>query len=158
MRFNQFSKSSDSGFVHPLSSEITPQIAYAQRRDWLKQMAAGAAGLSMAAWASREALAQAPTEAVVRPGKLAQLTGAVSRVSGANTMEKITTYADASTYNNFYEFGTDKSDPAKYAHTLQTKPWTVEVEGLVKKPGRIDLDALLKLSPMEERIYRLRCV
>jgi sulfoxide reductase catalytic subunit YedY len=141
-----------------LSSEITPQIAYAQRRDWLKQMAAGAAGLSMAAWASRDAFAQAPSEAVVRPGKLAQLTGAVSRVSGANTMEKITTYADASSYNNFYEFGTDKSDPAKYAHTLQIKPWTVEVEGLVKKPGRFDLDALLKLSPMEERIYRLRCV
>ncbi|WP_310614390.1 protein-methionine-sulfoxide reductase catalytic subunit MsrP [Limnohabitans sp.] len=158
MRFNQFSRSSDSGFVHPLSSEITPHQAYAQRRDWLKQMAAGAAGLSMAAWASREAFAQTPSEAVVRPGKLAPLTGAVSRVSGANTMEKITTYADASSYNNFYEFGTDKSDPAKYAHTLQAKPWTVEVEGLVKKPGRFDLDALLKLSPMEERIYRLRCV
>jgi sulfoxide reductase catalytic subunit YedY len=158
VQFNQFSKSSDSGFVHPLSSEITPHLAYAQRRDWLKQIAAGAAGLSMAAWASREAFAQTSTEAVVRPGKLASLTGAVSRVSGANTMEKITTYADASSYNNFYEFGTDKSDPAKYAHTLQTKPWTVEVEGLVKKPGRFDLEALLKLSPMEERIYRLRCV
>ena len=95
---------------------------------------------------------------VTRPGKLSPLTGAVSRVSGANTMEKITPYADASSYNNFYEFGTDKADPAKYAHTLQTKPWTVEVEGLVKKPGRFDLDDLLKLSPMEERIYRLRCV
>ena len=158
VRFNQFSKSSDSGFVHTLSSDITPHAVYAQRRDWLKQMAAGAAGLSMAAWASREAFAQTPSDVVVRPGKLAPLTGAVSRVSGANTMEKITTYADASSYNNFYEFGTDKSDPAKYAHTLQTKPWTVEVEGLVKKPGRFDLDALLKLSPMEERIYRLRCV
>jgi sulfoxide reductase catalytic subunit YedY len=141
VRIKQFSNSSDSGFVHPLSSEITPQLAYAQRRDWLKHMAAGVAGLSMATWASREALAQMPSEAVTRPGKLASLTGAVSRVSGANTMEKITDYADASTYNNFYEFGTDKSDPAKYAHTLQTKPWTVEVEGLVKKPGRFDLDA-----------------
>ena len=158
VRFNQFSKSSDSGFVHTLSRDITPQAVYAQRRDWLKQMAAGAAGLSMAAWASREALAQTPSDVVIRPGKLAPLTGAVSRVSGANTMEKITTYVDASSYNNFYEFGTDKSDPAKYAHTLQTKPWTVEVEGLVKKPGRFDLNALLKLSPMEERIYRLRCV
>jgi sulfoxide reductase catalytic subunit YedY len=145
VRFNQFSKSSDSGFVHALSSEITPQAVYTQRRDWLKQVAAGAAGVSMAAWASREAFAQTPSEVVMRPGKLAPLTGAVSRVSGANTMEKITTYADASSYNNFYEFGTDKSDPAKYAHTLQTKPWTVEVEGLVKKPGRFDLDALLKL-------------
>ena len=142
MRFNQYSNSSDSGFVHPLSSEITSQAVYVQRRDWLKQVAAGAVGLSMAAWASREALAQGSSEVVTRPGKLPQLTGAVSRVGGATTIEKITTYADASSYNNFYEFGTDKSDPAKYAHTLQTKPWSVEVEGLVKKPGRFDLDAL----------------
>ena len=73
MRFNQFSKSSGSGFVHGPSSDITPQAVYAQRRDWFKQMAAGAAGLSMAAWASREALAQTPSDVVVRPGKLAPL-------------------------------------------------------------------------------------
>jgi sulfoxide reductase catalytic subunit YedY len=153
-----FLRSSDSGFIHPLSSDITPHAVYVQRRDWLKQLATGAAGASLAAWAARDALAQMPTQATARPGKLPALTGAVSRVSGSNTMEKITTYADASTYNNFYEFGTDKSDPAKYAHTLQTKPWTVEIEGLVKKPGRMNLEDLLKLSPMEERIYRLRCV
>jgi len=158
VRLNQFSKNAGTGFDHGLSSEITPPAVYAQRRDWLKQIAAGAAGLSMATWASREALAQVSNAAVVRAGKLTPLTGAVSRVSGANTMEKITTYTDATSYNNFYEFGTDKSDPAKYAHTLQTQPWSVEVEGLVKKPGRFDLDSLLKLSPMEERIYRLRCV
>ena len=158
MRHNLFSKSSDSGFTHALSREITPESIYNERRAWLMQMATGVAGLSMAAWASREALAQGASAIVTRPGKLSPLTGAVSRVSGANTMEKITPYADASSYNNFYEFGTDKADPAKYAHTLQAKPWTVEVEGLVKKPGRFDLDDLLKLSPMEERIYRLRCV
>ena len=158
MRHNLFSKSSDSGFTHALSREITSESIYNERRAWLMQMATGVAGLSMAAWASREALAQGASAIVTRPGKLSPLTGAVSRVSGANTMEKITPYADASSYNNFYEFGTDKADPAKYAHTLQTKPWTVEVEGLVKKPGRFDLDDLLKLSPMEERIYRLRCV
>ena len=73
MRFSQFSKGSDSGFVHAVSSEITPPAVYAQRRDWLKQVAAGAAGLSMATWAAREALAQAPNEAVLRPGKLAPL-------------------------------------------------------------------------------------
>jgi methionine sulfoxide reductase catalytic subunit len=66
------------------------------------------------------------------PGKLSPLVGGPSRVSGANTMEKITSYADASSYNNYYEFGTDKADPAKYAHTLPLKPWTVEIEGLVK--------------------------
>ncbi|WP_310626260.1 protein-methionine-sulfoxide reductase catalytic subunit MsrP [Limnohabitans sp.] len=158
MSHHRFGRASDSGFTHPASHEITPQAVYNERRTWLKHMAAGAAGVSMAAWASRDALAQASNPAVVRSGKLDPLTGAVSRVSGANTMEKITTYTDASSYNNFYEFGTDKSDPAKYAHTLQTKPWSVEVEGLVKKPSRIDLEDLLKLSPMQERIYRLRCV
>ena len=158
MRHNLFSKNSASGFTHGLSHEITSAAVYNERRELLKHMATGVAGLSMAAWASREALAQGASAIVTRPGKLSPLTGAVSRVSGANTMEKITPYADASSYNNFYEFGTDKADPAKYAHTLQTKPWTVEVEGLVKKPGRFDLDDLLKLSPMEERIYRLRCV
>ena len=72
-----------------------------------------------------------------RPGKLAALPGVRSDVAGAATMEKLTDYKDASTYNNFYEFGTDKADPAKNAHTLKTTPWTVEVEGLVKKPGEI---------------------
>ena len=158
MRHNLFSKSSDSGFTHALSREITPESIYTERRAWLMHMATGVAGLSMAAWASREALAQGSGAIVTRPGKLPPLTGAVSRVSGANTMEKFTPYADASSYNNFYEFGTDKADPAKYAHTLQTKPWAVDIEGLVKKPGRFDVDDLLKLSPMEERIYRLRCV
>jgi sulfoxide reductase catalytic subunit YedY len=73
-------------------------------------------------------------------------------------MDKLTDYKDASTYNNFYEFGTDKGDPAKNAHTLKTSPWTVEVEGLVKKPAKYTLEDLLKLSAQEERIYRLRCV
>ena len=98
MRLNQFSKNAGTGFEQGLSSEITPQAVYAQRRDWLKQIAAGAAGLSMATWASREALAQVSNAAVVRAGKLAPLTGALSRVSGANTMEKITTYTDATTH------------------------------------------------------------
>jgi sulfoxide reductase catalytic subunit YedY len=72
--------------------------------------------------------------------------------------DKLTDYKDASTYNNFYEFGTDKSDPARNAHTLKTTPWTVDIEGLVKKPAKYALEDLLKLSAQEERIYRLRCV
>ncbi len=154
----KYSIASDTGFTHNQSSEITPPEVYRARRDWLKKMAAGAAGASLAAWAARDAMAQAVTNANARPGKLAALSGAVSPVNGAVTLEKLTSYADASSYNNFYEFGTDKSDPVKYAHTLNTKPWSIEVEGLVKKPGRIDLEDLLKVSPMEERIYRLRCV
>ena len=142
-----------NGFVHPVPSEITPQAVYQSRRDLIKLMATGAAGAALASWAARDALAQ-----VARPGKLAVLAGAKSAVAGAATVEKITEYKDASTYNNFYEFGTDKADPAKNAHTLKPAPWTVEIEGLVKKPAKYAIEDLLKLSAQEERIYRLRCV
>jgi sulfoxide reductase catalytic subunit YedY len=74
------------------------------------------------------------------------------------TLEKVTSYKDATSYNNFYEFGLDKSDPARYAHTLKTTPWTIEVEGLVKKPTRFNLEDVMKWGAMQERIYRLRCV
>ena len=152
-------KTGNSGFTHPYSSEITPRAVYSKRRDIMKLMASGVAGAAMASWASREAFAQAATQAVVaRPGKLAVLAGAKSGVAGAMTMEKITDYKDASTYNNFYEFGTDKADPAQHAHTLKTKPWTVEIEGMVKKPAKYTLEDLIKLSSQEERVYRLRCV
>ena len=138
------------GRNHPLSSEITPAQVYANRRGFVQQlMALGALGVSGVS------LAQSP---VPRPGKLAALASTPSSVPGAGTSDTPTPYKSASTYNNFYEFGTDKSDPADNAHTLKTRPWTVEVEGLVKKPGPLALEDLLKLSPMEERIYRLRCV
>ena len=147
-------KTSHSGFTHPVSSEITPQGIYQQRREWMRLMAGGVAGAALASWAGREALAQG----VAKPGKLAPLPGAKSAVAGAVTMEKVTDYKDASTYNNFYEFGTDKGDPAKNAHTLVTRPWTVAVEGLVKQPKTYAIEDLIKLSAQEERIYRLRCV
>ncbi|MGR4867752.1 protein-methionine-sulfoxide reductase catalytic subunit MsrP [Variovorax sp. LARHSF232] len=145
--------SPDKGFVHLRSSEITPRSVYEGRRDLLKLLAGGAAGAALASWAGREALAAVPA-----PGKLAALKGVPSTVPGAQTMEKLTDYKDASSYNNYYEFGTDKGDPVKNAHTLKTRPWTVEVEGLVKKPGKYGIEDLLKLSAQEERIYRLRCV
>jgi len=122
----------------------------------MRLMATGVAGAAMASWASRDAIAQA--SAVQRPGKHAVLGSVKSGVAGAVTMEKITDYKDASTYNNFYEFGTDKADPGQNAHTLKTTPWTVEIEGMVKKPAKYTLEDLLKLSAQEERIYRLRCV
>jgi sulfoxide reductase catalytic subunit YedY len=148
-------KTNSSGFSHPLSSEITSPSVYAGRRDLIKLMASGVAGAALTSWAAREAHAQT---AVMRPGKLAALPGVRSNLAGAITMDKLTDYKDASSYNNFYEFGTDKSDPAKNAHTLKPTPWTVEIEGLVKKPGQYTLEQLLKLSAQEERIYRLRCV
>ncbi len=146
-------RTSGDGFIHPLSSEITPRPIYHGRRDILKVMAAGVAGPVLASWAARDALAQAQ-----RPGKLAPLPAVKSGVAGAMTVEKVTDYKDVTTYNNFYEFGTDKADPAKNAHTLKTSPWTVEVDGLVNKPGKFALEDLLKLGPQEERVYRLRCV
>ena len=140
----------DSGFNHNISSEITPLSVYSQRREFLKRMAA-------AGWlaGSGAALAQSP---VTRAGKLAPLNASVSALAGAQASDTPTPYKNASTYNNFYEFGTGKSDPAENAHTLKTRPWSVEIEGLVKKPGRFNLEDLLKLSAMEERIYRMRCV
>ena len=140
----------DRGFNHNISSEITPLSVYAQRRDFLQRMAA-------AGWLAGGgvALAQSP---VTRPGKLAPLNATVSALAGTQASDTPTPYKNASTYNNFYEFGTDKSDPAENAHTLKTRPWSVEIEGLVKKPGRFNTEDLLKLSAMEERIYRMRCV
>jgi len=146
-------KTLNNGFIHPHGSEITPPEVYAQRRQLMRLMASGVAGAALASWAGRQALAQ-----TARPGKLAPLAAAKSAVAGAVTMDKVTDYKDASTYNNFYEFGTDKADPAHNAHTLKTTPWTVEIEGLVKKPARYALEDLLKLSAQEERTYRLRCV
>ncbi len=129
------------------SSEITPKEVYAQRRQWLQLMAGSAAGSLLAAWPEARAA-----------GQTAKLPGAKSAVAGAMVLDKQTPFQDASSYNNYYEFGTDKADPARTAGSLKTHPWRISVEGEVKKPGVFDLDALLKLSPMEERIYRLRCV
>jgi sulfoxide reductase catalytic subunit YedY len=143
----------DRGFIHSTPSEITPQAVYEQRRRLLKTLAAGAAGSVLATWAARDARA-----AFAGPGKYPKLAAAPSGVAGASTMEKVTDYQDATTYNNFYEFGTDKSDPVANAGKLRTRPWTVAIEGHVAKPQTLDIEQLLKLAPMEERIYRLRCV
>jgi methionine sulfoxide reductase catalytic subunit len=143
----------DRGFDHPLPSEITPEAAYQGRRQWLQRVAAGALGAGLAGWAARSAMAQG-----AGAGRGAPLAGAKSVVAGAITLDKPTPWQDATSYNNFYEFGTDKADPARQAHSLKTSPWTVAVEGEVKKPRVFGLEELLKLSAMEERIYRLRCV
>jgi sulfoxide reductase catalytic subunit YedY len=137
----------DRGFIHPIASEITPERVYRERRRLMQGLAAGAA------LGALPALAQ-----TARPGKGAALPGARSSVAGALAMDKLTSFADITAYNNFYEFGTDKGDPARHAGALKPRPWTVAVEGEVKKPGSYDLDALMKMAPMEERVYRLRCV
>jgi sulfoxide reductase catalytic subunit YedY len=131
------------------ASEITPRPVYEDRRRLLQGLGASAFGAMGApsVWAQS-----------TRPGVLAPLEARKSTVAGAVSLDKPTRYQDASSYNNFYEFGTDKADPARNAHTLKTTPWAVEVGGLVKKPATFGLEDLLKISPMEERIYRLRCV
>lgn len=121
------------------SSEITPRAVYLRRRELLAGIfAAGVAGVAE------------PARADAKP-----LQGAKSPFS---TTETLTRRDDATSYNNFYEFGTGKSDPAQYASSLTTEPWTVKVDGLVEKPGTYTLDDILKTAPLEERIYRLRCV
>jgi sulfoxide reductase catalytic subunit YedY len=149
-------KTNPKGFNHGVSSDITDRSVYIARRDIIRQMATGAAGVALASWATRQAWSQ--TRDGAASGQNAVLPHSATKVAGAMSLDKVTDYKLASTYNNFYEFGTDKADPAQYAHTLKTTPWTVEVEGLIKKPARYTLEDLLKLSAQEERIYRLRCV
>ena len=141
-------KRNPNGLDLPYASEITPQEIYTGRREFITRMAATAAvGSGVWEMANREALAQTAGQ------KLA------SRANVAlSTDEKQTPFKDAAGYNNYYEFGLDKDDPAKNAHTLRTRPWTVRIEGEVKKPVTLDIDSLLKLAPLEERVYRLRCV
>lgn len=134
------------------ASEITSPESYAGRRQWLQWAASGVAGAALATWAQRDALANAPSSA------WPALTHSTSKVAGAISIEAVTPTKHVTSYNNFYEFGMGKDDPERYAQQLPVDPWSVEVEGLVHKPGRWALENLLKLSPMEERIYRLRCV
>ncbi|MBJ7379159.1 MAG: protein-methionine-sulfoxide reductase catalytic subunit MsrP [Polynucleobacter sp.] len=131
-----------------LSSDITSKAIFENRRQLIKQAAAGAYGLALAPWFSRTAFANSPGL-----GKLK-----VMKSDKYSSKEEITPQKDATSYNNYYEFGLNKDEPVERAQRLQTKPWTLTVEGLVKKPMTFDMDALLKLAPLEERIYRLRCV
>jgi methionine sulfoxide reductase catalytic subunit len=127
-------------------SEITPEPVYARRREFIK---AAAAGAILAAAGCSDDTESAPS---AEPQKFTDI--AKSRFS---SIEKPTEYKHVTLYNNYYEFGTDKSDPALYAKRLITRPWTVSVEGECLKPRTFGIEELLK-RPLEERIYRLRCV
>lgn len=132
----------------PLSSEITPKHIFESRRTFIKQIALGSiAGSALLDMTAREALAQNVAQKLAGKPNPAYV-----------VMDRPSAYKDATTYNNFYEFGTDKSDPARYAGSLKPRPWSIAIEGEVRKPMTLDIDSLLKLAPLEERIYRLRCV
>lgn len=129
-------------------SEITPASTYKKRRTFIKAMAA--IGAISAVPVSRYLMNMPEAYAAAKLGPLQK--------SAFSTGEEQTPYDDVTSYNNFYEFGTGKEDPARNAGSLKTRPWTVLVDGEVKKPRTFDIDDLLKLAPLEERIYRLRCV
>jgi sulfoxide reductase catalytic subunit YedY len=134
------------------SSEITSKELYESRRDFMSEavrsLGAVAAGVSASGLLFGSQVAEASTAS--------KLTGL--RKSAFSISEATTPYKDVTTYNNFYEFGTDKYSPAKLAGTLNTHPWSISIEGEVKHKKTYDIDALLKLAPLEERIYRFRCV
>ncbi|WP_375172533.1 protein-methionine-sulfoxide reductase catalytic subunit MsrP [Marinobacter sp.] len=128
------------------SSEITPEPIYRARREFMTGTLAGALTLSLS-----PLLASGARASTLEPLDFTE----ASRFS---TDEKKTPFEDVTRYNNFYEFGTGKDDPAKYAHEMSVDPWSVVVEGECARPGRYDFDQLLKPGNYEERVYRLRCV
>ena len=133
------------------SSKITPESAYLRRREFIARMGGAGvafAGLSLAA-ACRNG-DDSPRSAYASDGEV--MTG------NGQPDDKLTPYDDITSYNNFYEFGTDKSDPKANAQRLRTKPWSVTVDGLVKKPATYALEDLVKPYKVEDRTYRLRCV
>lgn len=125
------------------SSEITPESVYRNRREFLR--AAGFASVVSATGLGASGCAEAEVRAA-------------SQLGPYDTDEEQTPYEAVTGYNNFYEFGTNKDEPARYAHTLRPRPWTVQVDGLVRDPKTWDLDDLLAGFTMEDRVYRMRCV
>ena len=121
--------------------EITDQALYLNRRAFM----VGAAALALAPGAARAA---APAGQALP----------ATRNPAFDIADAPSKFQDASSYNNFYEFGVNKEDPARLAATLRPRPWKVQVDGLVQKPKTFDIDDVLKMAPLEERVYRLRCV
>ncbi|HEY5559671.1 MAG TPA: protein-methionine-sulfoxide reductase catalytic subunit MsrP [Steroidobacteraceae bacterium] len=136
-----------SGHSKILPSEITPEPVYRGRREFLASVAGvGALAAAPAAFAQQ----------VMSVTLVEQLR--YQRNARYSTAEKSNSFAEITGYNNFYEFGTGKDDPAENAHRLRTRPWSVVIDGECEKPGRLALEDLMKPHPLEERIYRLRCV
>lgn len=132
------------------ASEITPKELYLNRRQFIKS-AAAAAAVAGTAFGATNLSGQTR-----KAGAGEKLPGI--QKSPYSTSEKQNSLKDITTYNNFYELGVDKGDPAANAKYLTTRPWTVAVEGHVNKPKTFDIDEIMKLSALEERIYRMRCV
>jgi len=135
------------------SSEITPQHQVEQHNQTRRRFLAGAAAVGAATLATRT------IPNLIHPNATVEAATDLPTVPSKYTVpDTQTPFNKATTYNNYYEFGTDKDQPAKNAHTLQIRPWTVQVTGLVKKPQTVNIDDLLKYRPIENRVYRHRCV
>lgn len=135
------------------SSEITPKSSYISRRAFITGAVAAGAALAGGAYL-RSGSSGEHSETVEASGE--KLSGIVK--SQYSTTETPTSFKDITNYNNYYEFSTDKYAPAGLSKSFRTRPWTVRVEGMVKKPQTLDIDSIMKLAPLEERIYRMRCV
>ncbi|MES2392645.1 MAG: protein-methionine-sulfoxide reductase catalytic subunit MsrP [Acidobacteriota bacterium] len=133
------------------SSEITPKSVYEAYKSDRRRFLAGAGALGAAAIGA----AVFPRWAQAAGGAAEKLQTVATPYSQSDAT---TPQAKAQSYNNFYEFGTDKSDPARNAGKMKIRPWTVKVEGLVKKPQTLDIDTILHYKPLESRVYRFRCV
>ena len=133
------------------SSDITDEKVYLSRRAFMVGGVAALTGAGTAALATPEMVGAAPPAPALAPL-------AATRNAAYVVADPPTKVQDATTYNNFYEFGVNKEDPAAHAHTLRPRPWTVQVDGLVAKGKTFDIDELLRAFPLEERVYGLRCV
>jgi len=145
-----------SRFVEPKGSEITPEAVYKDRRRWLQKAGTGLAlGAGLAITGGCDAKGKDPQSVAAQAA-----TGPASDLEQQKSElgEAVTPESYATSYNNFYEFGSGKSDPAENAHQLTTSPWTVEIAGEANKTGKFDLDEILRGVTEEDRIYRLRCV
>lgn len=135
-------------------SEITSQDVFDNRRSFLKAAGFGLAAGSAMLLSNKSRAAYVPV--AYKAGTRQKITGYSKSAYGAG--EKLTAYEDVTTYNNYYEFGTGKSDPAIQATLFKARPWTISIEGEVKKAKTINIEDLFKLATLEERIYRMRCV
>jgi methionine sulfoxide reductase catalytic subunit len=142
----------------PSPSEITPEGLYLRRRDFIRNAVLfGATSTAVGGsllWLMNGIRADSrPAAKIPAVQELA-----IARHGTDSIDETPTPYDDLTTYNNFYEFGTDKGDPSEYAGTLRPRPWTVHIDGEVERPRTVEIDELLGWFPLEERIYRMRCV
>ena len=141
----------------PPSREITPEGLFIRRREFIANGVKGAGTAALAGGGLMWLVGKNPPPDLPEPPDLAEASFP-DMASAFDTDEPQSSYRDATTYNNFYEFGTGKDDPARNAHTLQPRPWTVAIEGEVSRPRTVDIDDLLQWFPLEQRVYRMRCV